>query len=97
MLGVYYLHENGKLISKPAACFANTSVGEYMDSPFVRKYWIMPKNAPVPGLEGQKNWMLNWLREAYELGAKPEEIKRICDANGLDCEAILEETKEERI
>ena len=88
MLGAYYLHENGDLIWKPEAVFTNTSVTEYMDSPFVIKYWIMPKESPMGSVEKDIHWTMNWMLEAMRLSKDKERtagrIKQICETNKFD-------------
>ncbi len=87
MLGVYYLHENGDLIWKPEICFLNTTVNEYMDSPFVMKYWIIPKESPTGDAEKDGMWIMDWLLEAYQLSNDKERtekrIKQICEKEGF--------------
>ncbi len=81
ILGAYYLHTNGDLIWKPAACFQNDP--EYFDSPFVKKVWYIPKEDPVENFEKLFMFMVDWLREAYELGARKERIHDICKTNNF--------------
>ena len=85
MLGAYYLHENGDLIWKPEIAFLNTSVAEYMDSPFVVKYWIMPKESPMGSVEKDIHWTMDWMLEAMRLSKDKERtagrIKQICEKN----------------
>ena len=75
MLGCFYLHTDGNLIWKPAACFYNTTPAEYFEGPFVVKWWEIPKEPPAPTLEEQVKWSMDWLREAYELSGFNERTK----------------------
>lgn len=85
MLGVYYLHTNGDLIWKPQAVFTNITIYDYMDSPFVVAYWIIPDGSPTGNPEGDVMWMMDWLYEAYQLSndkTKTEKrIREICESN----------------
>ena len=85
MIGIYYLHTNGDLIFKNKAVFTNTSVHEYMDSPFVKKYWIIPEKSPTGDQENDIIWTMDWLREAYELSddktRTERRIREICKKN----------------
>ena len=83
-MGVYYLHENGSLIWKNSSVFNNTTMSEYFNSPFVKKYWVFPDEPPGNGDEkSTKHFILNFLTEAYKYGAKLSEVNRIADANLL--------------
>ena len=88
MLGAYYLHENGDLIWKPEATCMNTSVTEYMDSPFVIKYWIMPKESPMGSVEKDIHWTMDWMLEAIRLSKDKERtakrIQQICEVNKFE-------------
>ena len=85
MLGAYYLHENGDLIWKNEAVFKDTSVAVYMDSPFVLKYWIMPKESPMGSVEKDIHWTMDWMLEAMRLSENKERtemsVRRICHEN----------------
>ncbi len=87
MIGVYYLHTNGDLIFKPAAVFVNTTPAEYMDSTFVVKWWEIPDKAPTPTDGGNVMWIMDLLREAYELSNNKartaERIFNICGRHGF--------------
>lgn len=85
LLGAYYLHVNGDLIWKPAACFYNNPPEEYFESDFVEKYWIIPVTPPCKTAEENVKWSMDWMREAYELSndkARTEKrIREICATN----------------
>jgi len=99
-MGCYYLHENGELIFKSAGCFLNMTPMEYFDSPFVVKWWPIPKKSPTESFEENVIWVMNWLREAYELSAQKEitaiSIRRICNSQqfpDMIANAIIEGKK----
>ena len=86
MLGVYYLHENGDLIYKSKAVFTNTTLSEYMDSPFVITYWIISEKSPTGDVEKDIMWTMDWLFSAITLSKNKEKtgkrIREICKTNG---------------
>lgn len=100
MLGVYYLHENGDLIWKPESAFLNTTVKEYMDSPFVLQYWVIPNESPTGDAEKDVMWTMNWLFEAYNMSQNKSKteirVREICKKNGFPeiiAERVIREGK----
>lgn len=93
IFGAYYLHTNGDLIWKLEAAFKNTSVEAYMDSPFVVKYWVMPIDPPAKTPKDIVKWMMDWLREAYELSSDKERtekgIRHVCFQNQFPIEIVF--------
>ena len=67
----YYLHTNGTLIYKPLG-------GVDASSDFVVKVWRLSDVAPTP------ETFVDFLREAFVLGAYANEISRLADHNQLD-------------
>lgn len=67
----YYLHENGSLIFKPHG-------GVQCNSSFVKRVW----NANFIGRTPDE--FVSWLKEAFEAGAKKEEVERCANYNKLD-------------
>jgi len=76
VVGAYYLHENGKLIFKPAIVFA--SEPEYFNSPFVKHVWLILKAPPSDTRSGQLTWLLkDFLQAASSKGALATEVTAI--------------------
>lgn len=97
MLGVYYLHTNGDLIWKPKIVFTNTTVEEYMDSPFVVKYWIIPEDPPGT-FEESVHFVMDFLFDAMKLSRDPKRtrgrVREVCNKQGypdLVADRILQE------
>ena len=66
----YYLHTNGKIISKRAiVAEMGTTPAEYFDSPFVKKYWLVKD-------EKSRN---KFIEEVNELNLPVESLKTLMD------------------
>ena len=68
--GEYYLHENGSLIYKPHG-------GVDCTSALVKRVWAANIIGRTP------NDFVEWLKEAFESGAKREDVERIANHNNL--------------
>ena len=68
--GEYYLHENGSLIYKPHGGVDHTSA-------FVKRVWTANLIGRTP------HDFTEWLKEAFNAGAKQDEIERVANHNNL--------------
>jgi hypothetical protein len=68
--GEYYLHENGSLIYKPHG-------GVQLNSSFVKRVW----DARIIGRTPHE--FVEWLKEAFNAGAKRSEVERCANHNSL--------------